>query len=239
MKKIILIISALAIFSSLSPAATHSDMMMDPPMDMMNRMNMQNRSTVVMPVFDVMAPVDVLTSQKFRNYADYEKFASNLMMGDNSAYLTTDTGNIFAVYMTLHHEAAIITSSGIKDITTNSKVAQLASDIIMAQSTEVQEMQGLIRSNTLTGNTNASFRKNMDTIMDNMMNKMEMPTGNLTPDQATQLYLKNMIAHHEGAVEMAKAYLKIGKNSRLLQISRDVIATQPKEIDEMKTLLKN
>ena len=48
-----------------------------------------------------------------------------------------------------------------------------------------------------------------------------------------------MIAHHEGAVEMAKAYLKIGKNPRLLQISRDVIATQPKEIDEMKTLLKN
>ena len=237
MKKLIFIISAAALFSTTSAAAmdshnqTHN--MQNPTMDV------NYDYLPVVPVFDVMAPVDVLALQKFRTYSECEKFAHDLMMGDNSAYLTTDTGNVFAVYMTLHHEAAVITSSGIKNITNNPKVAELADKIIKAQSTEIQEMQNLIRSNTLTGNDSASFGKNMDTIMNNMMKKMDLPSGKLTPDQATELYLKNMIVHHEGAVEMAKAYLKTGKNQKLLNISKNILATQPGEIKEMQKLLKN
>ena len=238
MKKLILIISAVSIFANISAAAMDSHNgnhnMTDPSMNM----NYDSHYLAIIPVFDVMAPVDVLTSQKFRNYSDYEKFAHDTMMGDNSAYLTTDTGNIFAVYMTLHHEAAIITSAGIKNITTDPKVAALADKIIKAQSTEVQEMQALIRSDALTGNDSDSFQKNMTAVMDNMMKKMYMPTGKLTADQSTELFLKNMIVHHEGAVEMAKAYLKIGKNQKLINISKNILATQPKEIKEMQDLLK-
>ena len=237
MKKMILIISALILLGNTAGAAA----------DLHNQThNMENPTMkinydylTVVPLFDVMAPVDVLTSQKFRTYSECEKFAHDVMMGDNSAYLTTDAGNIFAVYMTLHHEAAIITSSGIKDITKDPKVADLAERIIKAQSIEVQEMQELIKSNTLTGNDSASFQKSMETIMGNMMKKMKFPSGKLTPDQATQLFLENMIVHHEGAVEMAKAYLKTGKNKKLLNISKNILATQPGEIKEMQSLLKN
>ena len=237
MKKMILIISALILSGNIASAAADSHNQthtMENP-----TMKMNYDYLAVIPLFDVMAPVDVLTSQKFRTYSECEKFAHDIMMGDNSAYLTTDAGNIFAVYMTLHHEAAIITSSGIKDITKDPKVADLAERIIKAQSIEVQEMQELIKSNTLTGNDSASFQKSMETIMSNMMKKMELPTGKLTPDQATQVFLENMIVHHEGAVEMAKAYLKTGKNKKLINISKNILATQPGEIKEMQSLLKN
>ena len=75
--------------------------------------------------------------------------------------------------------------------------------------------------------------------MNNMMKKMDLPSGKLTPDQATQVFLENMIVHHEGAVEMAKAYLKTGKNKKLLNIAKNILATQPGEIKEMQSLLKN
>ena len=237
MKKMILIISALILSGNIASAAADSHNQthtMENP-----TMKMNYDYLAVVPLFDVMAPVDVLASQKFRTYSEYEKFAHDIMMGDNSAYLTTDTGNIFAVYMTLHHEAAIITSSGIKEITKDPKVADLAARIIKAQSTEVQDMQELIKSDALTGNDSTSFQKSMENIMGNMMKKMKLPSGKLTPDQATQVFLENMIVHHEGAVEMAKAYLKTGKNKKLINISKNILATQPAEIKEMQNLLKN
>ena len=237
MKKLILTVSVLILSGNVSMAAADSHSQthnMESP-----TMKIDYDYLAVVPLFDVMAPVDVLTRQKFRTYSEYEKYAHDIMMGDNSAYLTTDTGNIFAVYMTLHHEAAIITSSGIKDITADPKVADLAGRIIKAQSIEVQEMQDLIKSDTLTGNDSAVFQKNMETIMSNMMKKMDIPSGKLTPDQATQVFLENMIVHHEGAVEMAKAYLKTGKNKKLLNIAKNILATQPGEIKEMQSLLKN
>ena len=236
MKKLFLTVSVLILSGNISMAATDSH---NQTHNMENpAMKMDYDYLPVVPLFDVMVPVDVLTKQKFKTYSEYEKYAHNIMMGDNSAYLTTDTGNIFAVYMTLHHEAAIITSSGIKDITANPKVADLADRIIKAQSIEVQEMQDLINSGTLTGNDSTAFQKNMETIMNNMMKKMNIPSGKLTPDQATRIFLENMIVHHEGAVEMAKAYLKTGKNKKLLNIAKNVLATQPEEIKEMQTLLK-
>ena len=236
MKKLILIISAVTLLGNISAAAMDSH---NQNHDMTGpSMNMNYDYLPIMPIFDAMAPVDVLASQKFKNYSEYEKFAHDIMMGDNSAYLTTDAGNIFAVYMTLHHEAAIITSSGIKNTTSDPKVAALADRIIKAQSVEVQQMQDLIRSGTLTGDDAPSFKGNMDTIMNNMMKKMDIPQGKLTSDQATQIFLKNMIVHHEGAVEMAKAYLKTGKNQKLINISKNILATQPKEIKEMQDLLR-
>lgn len=233
MKKLILIVSAITFFGNMSVSATNSH-----NQNHNMQMNTSRNSLAVTPIFDVMTPVDVLTSQNFNNYSEYEKFSHDVMMGDNNTYLTTDTGNIFAVYMALHHEAAIITSSGIKNVTNNPEVAKLADEIVKAQSIEVKEMQDLIRSGALRGNNSTSFQKNMETIMNDMMKDMKIPAGNLTPDQATQVFLENMIAHHEGAVEMAKAYLKTGKNKKLLDISKNILATQPQEIKVMQNLLK-
>lgn len=188
--------------------------------------------------FDVMTPLNEIINKKFTGYQEYEKYAHDIMMNDSSKYLTKDTGNIFAVYMTLHHEAAIITSLGIKDISDNPSIIKLADNIANAQVGEVNEMQNLLSSGVLKGNNNNKFKKEMENIMNKMMKNMSIPDYTLSKAKSEELYLKNMIAHHEGAIDMAKAYLKVGKNPKLIKICQDVLRTQGEEIKQMKLLLK-
>ena len=187
---------------------------------------------------NVMTPIEEITSEKFDSYEKYEKFAHQLMMADNSKYLTNDSGNIFAVYMILHHEAAVITSLGIKDATTDPEVTKLASGIAEAQIKEVKEMQDLLSSSTLKGNDSNEFNEKMKDIMDSMMSEMKIPDGSLIPQESTKLYLENMIVHHEGAIKMAEEYIKIGKEPKLLEISNSILKTQGKEIEQMEKMLE-
>ena len=46
-----------------------------------------------------------------------------------------------------------------------------------------------------------------------------------------------MIAHHEGAVEMANAEVRSGKNTEAVQLGKDIAASQTGEIQEMRDLL--
>lgn len=46
-----------------------------------------------------------------------------------------------------------------------------------------------------------------------------------------------MIPHHQSAVDMAKVYLKYGKEKELLQLSEDIVKTQNAEITQFKDWL--
>ncbi|HSN37935.1 MAG TPA: DUF305 domain-containing protein, partial [Arthrobacter sp.] len=55
--------------------------------------------------------------------------------------------------------------------------------------------------------------------------------------EAAKLFLSQMITHHEGAVEMANAEVRSGKNAEAIQLAKDIAASQTVEIQEMKDLL--
>ncbi len=44
-----------------------------------------------------------------------------------------------------------------------------------------------------------------------------------------------MIAHHQGAIDMARYKLARGKDPSLLKMARDIVAAQEEEIAEMRT----
>mgnify|MGYP000418559213 FL=1 len=46
-----------------------------------------------------------------------------------------------------------------------------------------------------------------------------------------------MIAHHEGAIEMAETELADGVNPQAKQVAADITESQAAEIEEMKSLL--
>lgn len=50
--------------------------------------------------------------------------------------------------------------------------------------------------------------------------------------------LTHMIAHHEGAVEMAEDVLATTSNGRVTDLANAIISAQNAEIDEMKRLLE-
>ena len=67
------------------------------------------------------------------------------------------------------------------------------------------------------------------------MSKMEQNMAVTFTGDADKDFVAGMIAHHEGAVEMAKVELQYGKDPQLRKLASDVIAAQTKEIAFMKS----
>jgi uncharacterized protein (DUF305 family) len=78
------------------------------------------------------------------------------------------------------------------------------------------------------------FEAENDAAMADMMEAMAVkPSGN--PDKD---FARMMLAHHRGAVAMAKTELKYGKDSELRALSAGIVAAQEKEIAQMEAWLK-
>lgn len=75
---------------------------------------------------------------------------------------------------------------------------------------------------------------NSDTSMSNMMHDMNSSLKGKTGDDFDRTFLKEMVIHHEGAVDMAKQVLLISKRPELLQLANDIIYAQTSEIQMMK-----
>ena len=69
----------------------------------------------------------------------------------------------------------------------------------------------------------------MDRMMDGMAVK---PSGNVDAD-----FTAMMIPHHQGAIDMAVAELRHGKNPQLRRIAQEIIVDQQQEIAAMKLAL--
>jgi uncharacterized protein (DUF305 family) len=69
--------------------------------------------------------------------------------------------------------------------------------------------------------------------MTRMMVGMEItPSGDVDTDFATM-----MAAHHQGAIDMAQAELRHGRNEQLRRIAQEIIVTQQQEIAAMRLAL--
>lgn len=82
-------------------------------------------------------------------------------------------------------------------------------------------------SQDATNNTNSSMSSMS---MDDMTADLKDKTG----DEFDKAFIASMVAHHEGAVEMAKLSAKSAKHEEIKSLSNDIIAAQEKEITEMK-----
>ncbi|MHC1549498.1 CopM family metallochaperone [Phyllobacterium sp. K27] len=58
-------------------------------------------------------------------------------------------------------------------------------------------------------------------------------TGNADKD-----FVRGMIAHHQGAIDMAKVELEYGKDAEIRKLAETIIAAQESEIKDMKAWLE-
>ncbi|MGL5902345.1 MAG: DUF305 domain-containing protein [Cetobacterium sp.] len=198
--------------------------------------NLESKSKV----YTILTPVENIVPENLKGYKEYNEYAHSLMMSNSSqVFLTKDIGNNFVIYMIPHHEAAIIESSAVLKYSTNEEVKELAERIISTQEKEVQIMQDLFQNKELVGDENSEYLKKLQTINMTMMKNMKFydSTRN-NPEDVTEHYLKNMIHHHEGALKMAKEYIKYGNNEKLKKLSYSIILGQEEEIKEIKRILK-
>src|SRR3984893_20363 len=79
----------------------------------------------------------------------------------------------------------------------------------------------------------AAFLAENDKAMTKMMDGMAVkPSGDIDRDFAAM-----MIPHHQGAIDMAQAELRYGKNEQLRRIAQEIIVDQLQEIAAMNLAL--
>jgi uncharacterized protein (DUF305 family) len=71
-----------------------------------------------------------------------------------------------------------------------------------------------------------AFKEASNTMMHDMMKPM---SGDADKD-----FVMMMLAHHQGAIDMAKVELKYGRDQTLRTLAEAIIEAQEKEIKEMK-----
>lgn len=76
----------------------------------------------------------------------------------------------------------------------------------------------------------ASYLAENNVAMATMMKDMAVrPSGDVDHD-----FVDMMVPHHRGAVDMAVAYLRVGRNETLRRLAQEIVVTQQQEIAAMK-----
>ncbi|RXT37791.1 DUF305 domain-containing protein [Bradyrhizobium betae] len=77
------------------------------------------------------------------------------------------------------------------------------------------------------------FLFEIDLAMSNMNRRMLMtPTGEIDRD-----FVNVMVPHHQGAIDMARAEIKYGRNDELRQLARRMMSEQKEEISSLRHAL--
>jgi uncharacterized protein (DUF305 family) len=77
--------------------------------------------------------------------------------------------------------------------------------------------------------TDVQFMAENQAAMDKMMTDMQTkPSGDVDRD-----FVAMMIPHHQGAIDMARAELRFGRNEPLRRIAQEIIVDQQQEIAAM------
>jgi uncharacterized protein (DUF305 family) len=153
--------------------------------------------------------------------------------GDQAAHNEADM--MFAQMMIPHHEQAVEMADVVlaKD-GTNPEVTALATQIKEAQAPEIEQLGQWLDAwgaeRTMEGDGHAG--------MSGMMSEEDMQALDAaTPPESDRLFLEQMVAHHEGAVEMAEEEIESGSDAAAVEMAQTIVDTQTAEIETMENLL--
>ncbi|OXL24078.1 DUF305 domain-containing protein [Psychrobacter sp. DAB_AL32B] len=145
-----------------------------------------------------------------------------------------DPDTAFAKSMLGHHRGAIDMAKIELKYGNNDEMLKLAEDIINLQQLEIDIMNKWLASHPDAPkpkpNTEAmqqAYARSMDVLSGDMVLGIADPD----PDMA---FARGMLAHHIGAVDMAKVQLKYGTDEEMRQLAQDIIDSQQPEIEVMQ-----
>jgi uncharacterized protein (DUF305 family) len=143
---------------------------------------------------------------------------------------------MFIMMMIPHHEQAIEMSDIVlakSDI--DPRVVELAQQIKDAQAPEIELMEEWLDEWGLPSSGAMGAMDHGDGMMsEDDMAALEAAEGTA----AAQLFLEQMIEHHEGAIEMAEDELERGDDSDVRALAQQIIDSQTAEIAVMQELIE-
>jgi uncharacterized protein (DUF305 family) len=186
--------------------------------------------------------------------------AMTKMMNDMAVKPTGDVDHDFVAMMVPHHGGAIDMSEAELRYGQNEQLRRIAQDIVAEQLQEVAAMRAAtgekltpteatlaasfartaagpgFSSSGPADNVPTSFKRERpflarnDAAMTKMMHDMTIkPTGNIDRD-----FVAMMVPHHQGAIDMAQAELRYGREAELRLIAQEIVVDQIQQISLMR-----
>lgn len=186
-----------------------------------------------------------LLNDKSQSKVDSSTETSQSSQSDNqtSSMYANMTGDQFdkayLADMIAHHQGALNMASQARELTTKAEIRTLADAIITSQVTEVQQMidwqQEWGYSTTDSSNPHAGHMMESSGTMGDDMANMEAKLNGLSGEAYDKEFLKQMILHHQQAVDMSKYADTNAKHQEVKDLAQAVITAQEKEIADMKS----
>lgn len=143
--------------------------------------------------------------------------------------------------MLAHHEGALNMSEQAMAVAAHEEIRTLASNIVQSQSTELIKMRTWQKEwgykETMSGGHGSHGGAGMD--MGGDMVEMQNKLQGLKGEEYDKEFLKQMILHHEQAVEMSQYAATNAKHQEIKDLASAVISAQTKEIEQMKQWQKD
>lgn len=158
---------------------------------------------------------------------------------DDSKYATLKGDAFDEAYiadMLAHHEGAVNMAEQAQAVTAHEEIRTLAGNITQTQSMEIMKMRTWQKEwgykVTMSGGhgSHGSGGADMAGDMVEMQNKLQGLTGEAYDKE----FLKQMILHHEQAVEMSRYAETNAKHQEIKNLAKEVINAQTNEIEQMK-----
>jgi Domain of unknown function (DUF305) len=100
----------------------------------------------------------------------------------------------------------------------------------LSEASSAQAQSGLSEPSAGAPSMEAPFLAENAAAMDKMMAGMDVkPTGDADAD-----FVAMMVPHHQGAIDMAQAVLRYGKNEQIRRIAQEIVVEQQQEIAAMR-----
>jgi YVTN family beta-propeller protein len=186
--------------------------------------------------------------------------AMEKMMNAMTVKPTGDVDHDFVAMMTPHHHGAINMSEAELRFGHNEQLVRIAQDIVAEELQEIAAMRAASGekltpteatlaasfAGTAAGpgfsspgsadnvppslKTERPFLAENAAAMTKMVNNMTIkPTGNIDRD-----FVAMMVPHHEGAIDMAKAELRYGREAQLRRVAQEIVVDQIQQISLMR-----
>lgn len=167
------------------------------------------------------------------------------LTGTAAAPVTTPTVNpvdaTFYQDMIVHHAQAIVMVESVEPRLTDEQVTSLASRIAAEQEPEIDAMAKWLKGkkqDVPPQATNPRLGDHDHGGMPGMATPQQLTAlGKATGVEADRLFLKLMIAHHQGALAMVGVHGRGGTDDFVTQMAAEINVTQDKQIQQMQAML--